>query len=570
MKKSLVFSLILIHYFTLNAQLANFSEIASISGLSDILDNQGVSCIDYDKDGDEDIYFSVRQGPNMLYQNQGDGTFIDVAAAAGVDFPAHTFSGIWGDINNDGWDDLYLANYNLPNLLYLNNGDGTFTNISPTSGIMDAGRAQAAMFGDVNKDGWLDIYVANLWTQNVLYINNGDNTFTNATFSSQVEDMNIAMGAIFFDYDNDDDLDLYLTHDNNQPNILYQNDGTGVFSDVSEISGMNVAGYCMGVETADFNRDGYLDVYIANLGSNYLLMNNGNGTFTEVGEVAGVDDGGMGWGVSCFDYDNDGWTDIYMSNNSSFAPNPNVLYKNMGDGTFNTVSSGTVLASMRRGYGTSCVDIDNNGFIDLILANTGTDANEVFKNNHIDNNWIAIKTVGSISNKSAIGTRVEVHTGDIKQIDEVMGGSGWASQNSLILHFGLGTTTKVDSMVLKWPNGLVETYYNLEVNQKYIVEENNMPSSSTHQEDNIQRLEIFPNPVSNQFSIELELKQKRNIQIDLINVYGNIIQQWINPRQPNGEISLQWQRPTKLPNGIYYLRIQLDKKHFTRKLVFIE
>lgn len=575
MKKFQLLLFSCLFYLNASAQSATFTEMASLAGIDLAENNEGVSCADYDNDGDEDFYISVINGANRLFQNQGDESFVEVAADAGIAYEGYTFAGIWGDINNDGWLDLYLANYNLENELYLNNGDGTFSNITATAGVDDDNRAQAAMFADVNKDGFLDIYVANLWTHNVLYINNGDNTFTNNTFFAGVNDIYIAMGAIFFDYDNDNDVDLYLTHDNNEPNILYKNDGTGTFSNVSAASGMNVAGYCMGVETADFNRDGFLDVYIANLGPNYLLMNNGDGTFTETGEAAGANDGGMGWGVSCLDYDNDGWTDIYMANNSSFAPFPNILYKNMGDGTFSVTSTNTALASMRRGYGTACADINQDGSVDLMLANLSNDANELFRNEHTGNNWIAFHSIGTISNRAAIGTRIEVHTGDVQQIDEILGGSGWASQNSLNLHFGLGEATQVDSVVVRWPNGLVETYYDVEINQKHELVEAEAPLALEPEiEEGLTEktihFELYPNPVQDFLNISYELKRKADVQISLINHYGQTIKRHTIKNQAPNHYSLEWEMTDNLPNGVYTLHFQMNKKYWIEKIVILK
>ncbi|MEK7254416.1 MAG: CRTAC1 family protein, partial [Bacteroidota bacterium] len=208
-------------------------------------------------------------------------------------------------------------------------------------------------------------------------------------------------------------------------------------------------------------------------------------TFTEIAAAAGVADPGMGWGTAFFDADNDGWQDLYIANDSYFSPAPNVLFHNLSDTTFQNASTGTPLASMQPGYGFACTDFNNDGKMDIYLANYGgTTGNEFFKNNSANsNNWLKIKLTGKVSNRAAIGSRVTVEAGGVVQVDDVTGGSGYCSQNSLTLHFGLGQAQVVDKLTIRWANGLVEEFENLAVNQTWLAVEGEslLPASCADQ-----------------------------------------------------------------------------------------
>ncbi|MBK8563827.1 MAG: VCBS repeat-containing protein [Saprospiraceae bacterium] len=425
MRKILILAFLAFGFHAYTYSQVSFSDISGQSGANQIGLNYGVAIGDYNNDGLEDIFATRMEAGGNLYKNIGDEnggnpSFQNVTQAAGINPAPSAQFAIWGDVDNDGWLDLFIGARDEGNALYRNNHDGTFTEVTATAGVTTGGRVKSALFADVDMDGWLDIYVARLGWENILYRNNQDGTFTDITVQAGVTDASISMGAIFFDYDNDGDPDLYLTHDANVPNILYRNngnaDGTGVtFTNVSNLTGTNIAAMGMGVDVADINNDGWFDIYITNLGANTLLLNNGNpggfgNYFWSTAEMAGVADLGMGWGCSFFDYDNDGWQDLYVANDSYFSPYPNLLYHNNANPspsgvTYSIASQGTVLHSMEGGYGFGCFDMDNDGLLDIYLANYGGDVgNQLFKNEmNNSNNWLKIKAVGVESNKSGIG-----------------------------------------------------------------------------------------------------------------------------------------------------------------------
>ncbi len=489
--------------------------------------NFGVAFGDYDGDGADDIYISRHNAPNLLYRAIGNGQFAEVATQAGIAHAGTTNVSAWGDFDNDGHLDLYLGNRDEPNILYRNNGDGTFTDISASAGVNSGHRTRAVLWGDVDRDGLIDLYVANLAAPNYLYHNNGDGTFTDITAAANAQDFGIAMGSLFFDYDNDGDLDLYLTHDANQPNILYRNDGTGHFEDVSVASGANIAAQGMGVDFADINHDGFFDLYITNLYENVLLLSNGDGTFTETGGPAGVNDLGMGWGTVFLDYDNDGYSDIYVSNDTYFAPFDNLLYRNLGNATFEIVSEGTPLSSPMAGYGVATGDVNSDGKADLLLVNAGSqDGNQLFLNSTENgHHFIKVRLRGTASNAAAIGARVTVEANGQVQMDEVCAGMGYASQNSFTLHFGLGEAMVIDRLSIRWPNGAVEIYEGLAVDQHYFVTEGEGWVTSVHEQAKAPFVfRVWPNPVHEELWLEYGANgQGRGGQLYIFDASGRSI-----------------------------------------------
>jgi hypothetical protein len=560
--------LLLISAFTVFSQ-AQFSDVTEAAGLTRIGKNHGVAVADFNNDGWDDIFAFCREAPCQMYKNNGDGTFTDVAKDAGVNHTGTPSACVWADINNDGWLDLFVGNRDENNLLYINNGNGTFNNIAGSAGVMMGNKVKAALFADVDRDGLIDLYLARLTADNILYRNIGNSTFSNFTLPSGATNLNISMGAVFLDYDNDSDLDLYLTHDANRPFILYQNNGSGHFTDVSAQSGANIAAMGMGVDFGDVNNDGWLDLYITNLLDNALLLNNGNGTFTNSAVSAGVNDYGMGWGCSFLDFDNDGWQDLYIANDSYFSPYPNLLYHNTGNNTFQVVSQGTPLHSMQAGYGIASLDYDDDGKLDIYLANTGGSVgNQLFKNEMPDDyNWVKIKATGTVSNRAAIGTRVTVEAGGMKLIDEIAGGSGYASQNSLTLHFGLAQATVIDKLTIRWPNGLTEEFTEMDVNETYHFIEGQGIATETKfvEETSFKFKSVTPNPFSGNVDFTFQIDRLEEVTINLFDLSGRLARTIFDGTLPPGIQKVSWDG-SLLPKGIYFARIQTSGSSFSIKL----
>lgn len=543
---------------------AQFQDQTAIAGIGNSGQNRGVSIIDFDRDGWEDIYFTRLDGPNPLYRNNGDCTFSEVGALAGVAYAGASGTAVWGDLDNDGWPDLVLGNRREPSRIYHNNGDGTFTDITFDSGIAVNAQVMSVGLADVDSDGRLDIYFANLGEQNALYHNNGDGTFADYTYVSGVLDEGIAMGTTFFDYDRDGDPDLYLTHDANQPNILYENVGGGNFVDVSRASGLDLAAQGMGVDVADVDGDGWPDVYITNLYENVLFRNRGDGTFENIGAIAGVTDLGMGWGTVFFDYDNDGRPDIYVANETNFGVNykfyDNILYRNVDGATFEAFTD-EALKSPYGGYGVASADLDKDGHLDLVIANSGQAGNQLLVNQtENDHHWVRIQLEGTQSNRSAIGARVLLESGNLQLYDELIAGSGFAGQNSLYFHFGLGENRTIDRLTILWPSGVEEVFTDLPADQTLsFVENAGLTPIAERNGDLLFRGEIRPNPSNGRFDLQLNLPPPvKEFDISIFNTYGQLIHYSRERSVLNGSTTKTIDVRAQCPAGMYYLNIRSD------------
>ena len=496
----------------------------------------GAAFFDYDNDGDLDIYL-LNGAPlpgydpqekltNVLYRNNGDGTFTDVTEIAGVGDTGYGMGCAIADYDNDGDQDLYVTNFRA-NVFYRNNGDGTFTDITQEAGVGDTLWSTSCTFVDYDNDGFLDLYVDSYvdysfakdkkcthrgirsycdpdeypGIPDVLYHNDGDGTFTNVTKSAGVYNpLGKGLGVVCGDYDNDGDQDIYVANDGVQ-NFLYQNNGDGTFTDVSLFSGVGFnengkAEAGMGTDFGDYNNDGLLDIIVFNfsLETCTLYRNNGGtpATFSDVTISAGLAAPTfktLGFGTNFFDYDNDGDQDIFVANghvvdNISLI-DPTLthaekaqLFRNNGckEGqptTFTEVSqqSGEYFSIPKVGRGVAFGDYDNDGDIDLLINNENQQAALLRNDGGNRNNFLMIKTIGTTSNRDGIGARVYVTTGKLTQMDEVRSGSSYCSSHDRRLHFGLGKYPKADLVKIRWPSGLVEEFQDVQANQILVLRE---------------------------------------------------------------------------------------------------
>jgi enediyne biosynthesis protein E4 len=498
----------------------------------------GVCVADYDGDGYPDIYFvngrdlydrgiSVR---NALYHNNGDGTFTDVTVKAGVPGTAYGMGCVWGDYDNDGFPDLYVTQYGK-NVLYHNNGDGTFSDVTDKAGVgaaeLGATFHSAATFFDYDRDGRLDLYVGAYadfkstsqracdighgvmnpcrpmvypGSAAVLYHNHGDGTFSDVTKAAKIyqpNGYNLAAGAA--DYDNDGWPDLFVANDGADA-YLYHNNQDGTFTNVAMTSGMAFTqdGNAMGamcVALGDYDNDGNLGLLITDfqLASDHLWHNNGKGFFDQVDYPAGI--GGptkqvLSFGGGFFDYDNDGWLDIFIANggvwpdiekisDSLHYRQINSLFHNEHDGKFAEVSktSGNGFSVPHVGRGVAFADFDNDGSVDVIVANNG-EAPLLLHNDGPArgprNHFINFKLAGTRSNRDAMGARIRVRTGGaegLNQMREIEGGGSFMSQSDLRANFGLGTSDFADEVEVQWPSGLHQTFRKVKGDRFYVITE---------------------------------------------------------------------------------------------------
>jgi hypothetical protein len=489
----------------------------------------GVAIFDYDHDGWPDIFIvngttleGISAGPapsNHLYHNNHDGTFTDVTEKAGL---VHTGWGqgvCAGDYDNDGYEDLFVTYYGK-NVLYHNNGNGTFTDVSEKAHVAGTGKAWSTgcAFVDYDRDGKLDLFVATYvdfdlktapapgdrascmwkgvpvmcgprglpWSKNILYHNNGDGTFEDVTVKAKIDQTNGHYGfsVSTLDYDDDGWPDIYVACDSTA-SILYHNNRDGTFTDVAVTAGAafnedgkEQAG--MGSTIGDYNGDGRLDIFKTNFSDDTatLYRNNGDHTFDDVTFAAGLGlhTRYLGWGTMFIDVDNDGWPDLLLVNGHVYPEvdsqhlgsdyrEPRILYHNKGDGTFEDISvhSGPGITTPAAGRGLAVGDLWNDGRLSAVISNMGAPPSLLVNQVHSLNHWIAFKCVGTRSNRDGIGARIRLKAGERILVDEVRSGSSYISNNDIRVHFGLGTASKLAAVEVRWPSGLTESFSNLRV-----------------------------------------------------------------------------------------------------------
>ncbi len=429
---------------------------------------------DYNNDTYIDLFVANEDNQNTkdnyLYENNGNGTFTRVVSGDIVNNLGDSRGSSWGDYDNDGFLDLVVANGGGQNsFLYRNNGDDTFTRNTAGPVVNDNGNSDGAAWGDYDNDGNLDLFVTNYSANNALFKNNGDGTFTKILTGAIVSDGGFSGAASWCDFDNDGNLDLLVTNGGNEDNFLYFNNGDGTFAKITSDDIINNDGENSGgISYGDYDNDGYEDVFIAHWGrNNALFKNNGDRSFTKIITGPIINDADASLGSGWADYDNDGDKDLFVANHNL---SNNFLYENNGDNTFTKITQGSIVTDGGYSVGASWADYDNDGDLDLFVANQEDQINYLYRNTGNANNWINMKLIGTISNTAAIGAKVWVQatlSGDnITQVVEISGGgTGYRSQNSLNAEFGLGDAVNIAGITIEWPSGIVWDTTNVAVNQ---------------------------------------------------------------------------------------------------------
>ena len=491
----------------------------------------GAAFFDHDSDGDLDLYivngatfatYRARSGPgNSLYRNRGDGTFVEITREAGVGDAGWGGGVAVGDIDNDGRPDLYATNYGA-NVLYRNRGGDRFADATREAGVGGDQYSASAAFFDYDRDGDLDLYVANyvvfdaerlpakpklctffsglrvycgpkglVGAPDVLYRNEGDGAFTDVTQASGVATANryYGLGVVPTDYDSDGDSDLFVANDET-PNVLFQNQGDGTFQDVALIAGVAYNGdgdleAGMGADFGDYDQDGDPDLYVTHFftETNTLYRNEGGVRFSDVTTTAGLAAPTvelLGWGTRFFDYDNDGRLDLFVANGHVYPQvdqaetgttyrQPNQLFRNEGDGRFAPVSAGPGLAQAKVSRGTSFGDYDDDGDIDLFVVELN-DAPTLLRNDGGNaGNYLVVQVFGREDNRDGVGARISLQAAGKRQWRTVNGAASYLSHSDLRVHFGLGAAQAIDRVEITYPNGSTYAVENVPANKLLVV-----------------------------------------------------------------------------------------------------
>jgi PKD repeat protein len=463
-----------------------FVDVTNAAGVADASGvHWGATWSDYDGDGLIDIYVVNGAGQpndgddaNTLYRNNGDGTFTDVTAATGTGDPWIAMRNIWADYDRDGDLDLYSHNFEQ-STLYQNNGN-VFTDVNVSSGAgIEMEKGTGAAWGDYDNDGWLDIHATGFPGFNVLLHNNGDGTFTNRQAESGMSFSASGMGNVWGDYDQDGDIDMAITAvTKDDPVFLYINNGDGTFYDGTIERGVIVedGSSTAAVSWVDYDNDGDWDLHITEVSAGsaktlpnrmYLFENEGDNTFVDATAAAGMTPPTMSefWDAAFVDWDSDGDVDMYLAGNG-----PDVFYENNGDGTFTDIAAEVGIDITDTTWGIVWGDYDNDGDMDAyVVRKQGPSANVLYENQGGSNNWLQLELRGTISNLDAIGAQIIVVANGQTQMREITGGSGFFSQHSLIQHFGLGQSTTIDSIEIRWPSGIVQQVSGLAINDRHVI-----------------------------------------------------------------------------------------------------
>jgi hypothetical protein len=540
--KALVISLVLAADFAAFSQI-RFENRQPQSGLNFILNNGttpdkpvvdsivgGVALLDYDRDGYLDIFFTngaripslSKDNPgfsNRLYRNNRDGTFTDVTKRAGVTGEGYSVGAAVGDFDNDGWPDIYVTGVNH-NILYHNNKDGTFTDVTARAGVkgvLPDGRkpwSVSAAWVDYDNDGHLDLFVSNYmkWTPenskicgppekriscsptlyegeaNMLFHNNGDGTFTDVSASTGIANqIGKGMGVAIADYDEDGWTDIFVANDKER-NFLFRNRHGKGFDEVGVESftaytdnGIPVSS--MGVDFRDVDNSGRPSLFVTALGGETFpfFRNEGNGFFSVDTFPSGIGFPSSimsGWGDGIYDFDNDGNKDLFTANSHVSEnmgddpqhryPQPDAVFQNLGNGTFRDASTmagpAMQVAAVHRGCAFG--DLNNDGRIDVVVSAIGSPAELLYNTTANNNHWILIETAGVKSNRDGIGTRIKItaESGRV-QYNHVTTAGSFASSSDSRVHFGLGTDTRIKEIELRWPSGFVQVVRNVKADQ---------------------------------------------------------------------------------------------------------
>jgi hypothetical protein len=526
-----------------------------------------IAASDFDLDGLADLFTFASDGP-ALYRNLGGFAFENVAADAGIEISAVAYGASWGDFDNDGYPDLFVASYSpsTPHLLFRNLGNGTFEDVTVEAGVGDDVMTSSGIWGDVNGDGLLDLLTAQYGTDR-LYLNNGDGTFTERAEVWGIDENVNDKSAAFFDMDGDSDLDLLLI--GGAGNFVYENVDEGRFEDVTQTSGIGASSW-QSLATGDYDNDGDVDLLLSGNALTLLENTDGGGTFADVTSGSGL--AGLADDASWADLNADGLLDVVTTQLSVFVRKP-------GDGFVNL----TGLSGISPGEGQRSFilpsDLDNDGLLDLVI-------NDFWRNEayggYFPRHWLGLRLRGTLSDRSACGGGATVFAGDLSATRWVSGGEG-RSQESPVLHFGLDTLTVIDSLVIGWPSGIRQKIAGAGVDRILEVSEDSTlgigPGDRTPGLPRVFSLsQNFPNPFNPETTIAFDVPgdegQRRDVSLVIYDMRGRLVKELLTAGLLPGTHRVTWDgkngRGERVSSGVYLYVLRSGAERFTRKMVVLK
>ncbi len=576
---------------TISAQSNPFAIRSSVMSIPNTqYGNHGVAVIDFDKDGFEDIFFAniaqtggIDTSWCLLLKNNFGENFSNVTTAAGLRSYGSYKCGVWGDVNNDNYPDLFLAeSYGQGGChLFINNKNGTFNDVILSCGIDFTSTVSTAAFGDYDEDGKIDLFLATDYPQfDLLYHNTsvGDSiSFQDVSSAAGVGGLpgTAAMQTTFFDYDRDGDLDIYNVHDGFQESNLFRNNGNGTFSDVSVQTGLNDfgAGNSMGVYWKDFDFDGWEEVYVTRIGKGGLYKRQMNGTYRNVADSLGAEFNGMSWGIVWEDFDNDMDDDIFTVNTYGYNGVKSLYFEN-SNGKYIEKAFQYGINFPYAFYGLAYGDFNNDGYLDLVASATDGNNTLLMNTKNKTGNWIKLLLTGTTINKMAVGAKARVVAGGRSQVRTVTAGNSYASQMSTFLHFGLNAVPKIDTLEITWSKNSIQVFTGITVNNNYRLTEGGSLVTSISSSNNEQIPEKFlleqnyPNPFNPTTTIAYHIPNPEVVSITIWDLLGRIVYSVVNRVNEKGKYHFSFDAST-LSSGIYMYRLQAGNFVQTRKMVYL-
>ncbi len=612
MKKTLLSLFTLVLFQSTDAQ--TFTRMETEANLAQIANTNGVAVADYDQDGDLDLFFTGIKNFNPndettwnhLMKNNSDGTFTDVTIEAGFGIQyineglkaerGEKMGASWGDYDNDGFPDIFLANSRLDQL-YHNNGDGTFTDVTAQAGVEGCNvcYSSSGLWWDHDRDGDLDLYVSILNNENIMYQNNGDPTGAGVTFTNITEltglqggDNMITWASVAIDAGKDGILDLYCMNDT-QPNEFFENRTGQKYNESALAYRLADEGASMGMAVGDCNNDGRFDIYVTNIFNhlpNPLFIDSGNRRYSNKAKEYGVDNTGWGWGTTFLDFDHDGDEDLAAVNGpidklyDVVQPDiDNFFFKNMlleETMRFDDISQASGFVGKAKSKGLEAFDYDMDGDLDLVVANMEEGA-YFFENNTIKNdlpiskNWLQIKLEGTTSNRDAFGTTVKIRMGD-KWLHRYHHGAAIFGQSIKPVHFGVGDAQVVDEIRFTWLTGVTEAIYEVPANQLLQFKEG---SGTVLEEDTattvpggavVEKHFAQPNPFFGETTLHFELAKAGVLELRVFSALGQVVFEASAELEEPGvlEVPLDGEG---LAAGVYFYSASINGKELSGRVV---